>query len=208
MSALYFIHELVEHNYDFDDILDRVDIVFVPVANPGKFLTKSWLVSNKTKLFLKKYLILDGYVFTHTTDRMWNKNRRTVATGCVGADLSQNFGHRFLTSGDVRLEAVSYKTRNFNWSSFTALQFQLPRTFCLLRSWNSIDSWHFGCLSNTSSHVRQLKCLWPTNHNPIQLHWCWNLEPSHVDIFGQPSSHCDSICTSWSCLYSWCRWSP
>jgi hypothetical protein len=36
MTALYFLHELVEHHYEFDAILDAVDIVVVPVANPGE----------------------------------------------------------------------------------------------------------------------------------------------------------------------------
>lgn len=36
MAALYCIHELVEHGYDFDDVLDFVDLVFITVANPGK----------------------------------------------------------------------------------------------------------------------------------------------------------------------------
>jgi Zinc carboxypeptidase len=36
MTAMYIIHELVEHDYEFPDILDQVDIVVVPVANPGE----------------------------------------------------------------------------------------------------------------------------------------------------------------------------
>lgn len=37
MAAVYFIHEVVEHDYEYDDILDFVDLVFVTVANPGEF---------------------------------------------------------------------------------------------------------------------------------------------------------------------------
>lgn len=36
MASLYFLHELVEHDYEFDDILDNVDLVFITVANPGE----------------------------------------------------------------------------------------------------------------------------------------------------------------------------
>jgi hypothetical protein len=51
MTAMYIIHEIVEHDYDFPDILDNIDIVLVPVANPGlhgncffsNFLKKSFL---------------------------------------------------------------------------------------------------------------------------------------------------------------------
>lgn len=36
MANLYLIHELVEHSYDFVDLLSRVDLIFLPIANPGK----------------------------------------------------------------------------------------------------------------------------------------------------------------------------
>lgn len=36
MATMYYIHDIVEHYYEFDDILDNVNLVFVPVANPGK----------------------------------------------------------------------------------------------------------------------------------------------------------------------------
>lgn len=78
MSALYFIHELVEHDYEFEDILDRVDLVFIPVANP------------------------DGYVYSHHTDRFWNKNRRPVSASCNGVDLNRNFQYAFHATSDVR----------------------------------------------------------------------------------------------------------
>lgn len=35
MAALYFIHEIVEHSYEHADILDKVDLIFMPTANPG-----------------------------------------------------------------------------------------------------------------------------------------------------------------------------
>lgn len=35
MAALYFIHEVVEHSYEYADILDKVDLIFIPTANPG-----------------------------------------------------------------------------------------------------------------------------------------------------------------------------
>ncbi|CRL03581.1 CLUMA_CG016523, isoform A [Clunio marinus] len=76
MTAMYIIHELVEHDYEFDDILNAIDIVVVPVSNP------------------------DGYVFSHTTDRNWNKNRRAVSASCFGADINRNFQYQFLSTGD------------------------------------------------------------------------------------------------------------
>lgn len=80
MSTLYFIHEIVEHSDEFDDILDELEFVVIPVANP------------------------DGYAYTHMTDRQWNKNRRFNSGNptCPGVDLNANFNHAFQTRpGDV-----------------------------------------------------------------------------------------------------------
>lgn len=35
----------------------------------------------------------DGYEYTHTTDRMWRKNRRPSGRQCPGVDLNRNFGY-------------------------------------------------------------------------------------------------------------------
>ncbi|KAG5675311.1 hypothetical protein PVAND_005222 [Polypedilum vanderplanki] len=83
MTALYFLHEFVEHHYEFDDILDAVDIVIIPVANP------------------------DGYVFTHTTNRLWNKNRRAVGQNCFGVDINANFHYQFVSTNDPCSENYS-----------------------------------------------------------------------------------------------------
>lgn len=49
------------------DFLDSLQLHFVLVANP------------------------DGYVYTHTTDRYWRKNRRDNGDGTFGVDLNRNF---------------------------------------------------------------------------------------------------------------------
>ena len=36
MASLYFLHEVVEHYYEFDALLDNFELVVIPVANPGK----------------------------------------------------------------------------------------------------------------------------------------------------------------------------
>lgn len=78
MVNVYIIHEIVEHYYDFADILDRVDLVFLAVANP------------------------DGYIFSFTSgNRNWNKNRRAVGSGCIGVDLNRNFQFSFTQSNDA-----------------------------------------------------------------------------------------------------------
>jgi murein tripeptide amidase MpaA len=79
MAVLYFIHELVEHDYEFPDLLENVDLVFIPVSNP------------------------DGYAFSFTSGgRNWNKNRRTNAgSSCLGVDINRNFEYQFLASSNV-----------------------------------------------------------------------------------------------------------
>ncbi|XP_076071866.1 carboxypeptidase B-like [Mytilus galloprovincialis] len=39
----------------------------------------------------------DGYVYTHTTDRLWRKNRKQsqVNSNCFGTDLNRNFGYQW-----------------------------------------------------------------------------------------------------------------
>lgn len=58
-------------NYGTDplvtDLVDDLEIYIVLVANP------------------------DGYVYTHTTDRFWRKNRRDNGNGTFGVDLNRNF---------------------------------------------------------------------------------------------------------------------
>jgi extracellular matrix protein 14 len=83
MTAMYFIHELVEHSYEFPNILNAVEFVVIPVANP------------------------DGYAFTFSSsgDRLWNKNRRFNPSNpaCPGVDVNANFNHAFQARpGDVR----------------------------------------------------------------------------------------------------------
>jgi hypothetical protein len=78
MSSLYLIHELVEHAYEFETLLEEIDFLVIPVANP------------------------DGYRYTHTTNRAWNKNRHVINANCVGVNLNANFRYQFLATSDVR----------------------------------------------------------------------------------------------------------
>jgi extracellular matrix protein 14 len=79
MAVLYFIHEIVEHDYEFPDLLASVDFVFIPVSNP------------------------DGYAFSFTSgNRAWNKNRRVNSgSTCLGVDINRNFEYQFLASSNV-----------------------------------------------------------------------------------------------------------
>ncbi|XP_023940365.2 carboxypeptidase B-like [Bicyclus anynana] len=67
--SLYAIEKLVVNVTD-KDLIDKIDWIIFPIANP------------------------DGYEFTHTEVRFWRKNRATGYTPgdvCVGVDLNRNF---------------------------------------------------------------------------------------------------------------------
>ncbi len=71
MATTYFADQLAQE-YATDNftqtLLDIVDVYIVPIVNP------------------------DGYVYTHTTDRYWRKNRQPNAnSSCVGTDLNRNW---------------------------------------------------------------------------------------------------------------------
>ncbi|CAO1317509.1 unnamed protein product [Diamesa tonsa] len=75
MSAIDIIHELVEHNYAFENFLDNLVWYILPVANP------------------------DGYIFSHGAgQRMWRKTRSFTGywnnwwyLQCIGTDGNRNF---------------------------------------------------------------------------------------------------------------------
>uniref|UniRef100_A0A182QI44 Peptidase M14 domain-containing protein n=1 Tax=Anopheles farauti TaxID=69004 RepID=A0A182QI44_9DIPT len=75
MSAAYIMHEIVEHYYEFEHILNNVNFLIVPLVNP------------------------DGYEFSRTTNRMWVKSRSVNGNGCFGTDLNRNFGYLWNTVG-------------------------------------------------------------------------------------------------------------
>ena len=74
MVAMYAVERLLaEHGVDPEvtALLDRVEIVLVPVVN------------------------VDGYEFTWTKQRLWRKNRRDNGDGTFGVDLNRNWGYEW-----------------------------------------------------------------------------------------------------------------
>ncbi|KAH9504224.1 Multifunctional pyrimidine synthesis protein CAD [Bulinus truncatus] len=65
-------------NANARQMLDKYDWYFVPVANP------------------------DGYEYSHSTNRMWRKNRRYISARCSGIDLNRNFDIVWGTTGISR----------------------------------------------------------------------------------------------------------
>ncbi|CEF64918.1 Peptidase M14, carboxypeptidase A domain and Proteinase inhibitor, carboxypeptidase propeptide domain and Proteinase inhibitor, propeptide domain-containing protein [Strongyloides ratti] len=85
-TALVFIDKLVKGFNDdavIRNYLDNIDFYILPVMNP------------------------DGYVYTHTSNRMWRKNRRPAQCKknyfhticCAGVDLNRNFDWFWASSG-------------------------------------------------------------------------------------------------------------
>jgi len=71
MATTYFADQLAQeyvNNTFTQTLLDIVDVYIVPIVNP------------------------DGYVYTHTTDRYWRKNRQpNSGSSYVGTDLNRNW---------------------------------------------------------------------------------------------------------------------
>jgi len=74
-SCAYVARELVLSHTTNDSVVDKLEWIIIPVVN------------------------VDGYVYTHTTKRLWRKNRRPNSTECVGTDLNRNFNFKWATVG-------------------------------------------------------------------------------------------------------------
>ncbi|KAJ8728567.1 hypothetical protein PYW07_006263 [Mythimna separata] len=77
-ATLYAIQKLVVDVTE-SDLIQNIDWIILPVANP------------------------DGYVFTHSNDRYWRKNRRQNFSGniCPGVDLNRNFAMNWGTASST-----------------------------------------------------------------------------------------------------------
>ncbi|MCL4134687.1 UNVERIFIED_CONTAM: hypothetical protein GTU68_013932, partial [Idotea baltica] len=70
--ALYFIDMLIKQ----PEIAEGVEFRIIPVVNP------------------------DGYVYSHTSNRLWRKNRRITSNRrCRGVDLNRNWSYRWGEGG-------------------------------------------------------------------------------------------------------------
>ncbi|CAL1679898.1 unnamed protein product [Lasius platythorax] len=71
-TVMYILHQvLTSKDVDVRAMAESHDWYIFPVFNP------------------------DGYVYTHTTNRMWRKNRKPHGSLCVGVDLNRNWGYRW-----------------------------------------------------------------------------------------------------------------
>lgn len=90
MISMHLIHELVEHSAEHSDMLNGVDWVIVPIANP------------------------DGYSYTHTNERFWRKTRSTnLGSTCVGVDPNRNFNYEWEYRGGASDNVCGNKRQKF-----------------------------------------------------------------------------------------------
>lgn len=109
-SAMYFADRLVR-TYDTDAqvrrLLGNLEFYIIPVANP------------------------DGYVITHTTNRLWRKNRRVNADGSIGVDMNRNWAFQW---GGLGSSATTTSETYRGTSAFSEVETQAIRDFVLARS--------------------------------------------------------------------------
>ncbi|CAH1402678.1 unnamed protein product [Nezara viridula] len=79
-AVLYVTQKLTEKRDKLPKELLDLDFYIVPVLNP------------------------DGYEYTHTTKRLWRKNRSQRGPGCQGIDLNRNFDIYWAGKGTSRHE--------------------------------------------------------------------------------------------------------
>jgi len=74
-TATWFINELLySNNTAIRALANTIDWYIIPIANP------------------------DGFVFSHTTTRLWRKNRRNWGS-CIGTDPNRNFDFFWMSGG-------------------------------------------------------------------------------------------------------------
>jgi len=75
-TCCWIIDQILNQDPEGPSLYQKYSIIIIPVLNA------------------------DGYDYTHTTDRLWRKNRQlNSGTSCIGTDLNRNFDYDFGGSG-------------------------------------------------------------------------------------------------------------
>ncbi|XP_055294946.1 zinc carboxypeptidase-like [Sitodiplosis mosellana] len=108
-TATYVLNELLTSNDpEVREMATKYDWVFVPVANP------------------------DGYVYSHSSNRMWRKTRKPQRNSCFGVDANRNFAfHHAATGGSTNPCSETYAG---------AKAFSEPETLALAEFIKSFDN--------------------------------------------------------------------
>jgi len=79
-TCCWIIDELLNKDADRDELISKFDFIIIPVLNA------------------------DGYDYTHTTSRLWRKNRQpNPGSTCIGTDLNRNFDYDWGGTGASRI---------------------------------------------------------------------------------------------------------
>jgi len=78
-TCCWIIDALLNNDADRDALIAKFDFIIIPALNA------------------------DGYTYTHTTSRLWRKNRQPApGSTCIGTDLNRNFDYDFGGTGASR----------------------------------------------------------------------------------------------------------
>lgn len=110
-TVLYFLDQLVTNSSVTNSLLEKVDYVIIPNVNP------------------------DGYVYTHTEDRFWRKNRRQVNYTCSGIDLNRNYGYVWEYVPNS-VSSINHKFSKFICEFFSSVLRQIILAHLLFRNPN------------------------------------------------------------------------
>ncbi|KAM6900213.1 carboxypeptidase B isoform 2-T2 [Xenentodon cancila] len=142
-------------------LLDQMDVFVLPVFN------------------------IDGYEYTHTTNRMWRKTRsKRSASSCVGADPNRNF--------------------NAGWCTIGASSNPCSDTFCGYTPESEIE------VKNVADFIRRNKSLikaYITIHSYSQLllfpySYSYNLAADHSELFNVAEGAAAALQTLYGTRYT------
>ncbi|MCL4133841.1 UNVERIFIED_CONTAM: hypothetical protein GTU68_015517, partial [Idotea baltica] len=123
--ALYFIDMLIKH----PEITNGVEFRIFPVLNP------------------------DGYVYSHTNERLWRKNRRINSnSNCRGVDLNRNWSYEW--GGQGRYVAIRYTLAIEGFSGFV---YEPQQATDLYPAAGITSDWAFATLGADYAYTLELR---------------------------------------------------
>merc|ERR1712080_154420 len=138
-TATFMINELVNNYEENKDIVDNLNIHFLPMANP------------------------DGYEYSRSSDRMWRKNRnrdnsaKDSTKACVGVDLNRNWGYHWGEAGvshspcsDIYCGTGPFsKAESTNIKNYVEALSPTPVLGHCIHSYSQLWLWPYGYAYNT-----------------------------------------------------------
>ena len=129
-----YLVEQYDHDPEVRHIVDNSEIWIVSVANP------------------------DGYIYAHTTDRGWRKNRRDNGDGTFGVDLNRNFAHNW---GGIGASSLSLSDTYAGPGPFSEPETQAIRDLALAQQFDIYLDYH--------SPTQQILYPWGYTETPAPI---------------------------------------